>query len=259
MIAYASYLPKKVNLVQDALIISFGNGVFSFVAGFAVFGTLGYMAHVTGQPVSEVVKESVGLAFVAYPQAISLMPGLAKIFGVVFFTSLVIAGLSSAISILEAFTAALIDKFGFKREIVISHLCMLGFILSLVFTSHGGLFWLDIADRFITHYGLVVVGILECFLVGWVWQASKLRKHINQCAPKSLSVIWDYCVKFMTPMVLMILMVNDLRIEISAPYGGYDWRAILLIGPLWLVLSLIASLFISQYPWQKEVENHIGH
>jgi len=85
MIVYASYLPRKVDIVKDALIICIGNCAFSFFAGFAVFGTLGYMAYTTGQPVSEVVKESIGLAFVAYPQAISLMPAFANVFGVLFF------------------------------------------------------------------------------------------------------------------------------------------------------------------------------
>src|SRR5690606_16687098 len=106
MIAYASYLPRKVNLLQDACLVGIGNCLFSFVAGFAVFGTLGYMSHTTGKPISEVVSQSVGLAFVTYPQAISLIPGVGSIFGVVFFTTLVVAGLSSAVSLVEAFTSS---------------------------------------------------------------------------------------------------------------------------------------------------------
>ena len=135
MIAYASYLPRKVDIVKDAMIITFGNCAFSFFAGFAVFGTLGYMAVKTGQPVSEVVEESIGLAFVTYPQAISLMPGFANLFGVVFFTSLVIAGLSSAISLVEAFSSAIIDKFHFSRGSVVSIVCVSGFLGSIIFTA----------------------------------------------------------------------------------------------------------------------------
>src|SRR3989338_3196903 len=43
MIAYASYLPRKADLIKDAVVISVGDCLFSFIAGFAVFGTLGYM------------------------------------------------------------------------------------------------------------------------------------------------------------------------------------------------------------------------
>jgi len=254
MIAYASYLPQKVNIVKDALIITVGNAAFSFIAGFAVFGTLGYMANATGQSVSDVVKDSIGLAFVVYPQAISLMPAFAKLFGVLFFSSLVIAGLSSGISILEAFGSAVIDKFQYSRKTVITSISIVGFLGSVIFTTQGGLYWLDITDHFITHYGLVMVGILECILVGWIWKASKLRQHINNNAEGSLPQIWDYAIKFGTPLVMLWLLVNDLFKELSSPYEGYTWKAILLIGPTWLVIALIGSLFISMRPWKKELK-----
>jgi len=154
MIVYASYLPRKVDIVKDALIICFGNCAFSFFAGFAVFGTLGYMAHTKGVEVSEVVKESIGLAFVTYPQAISLMPAFSNLFGVLFFGSLVIAGLSSAISLVEAFSSAVMDKFHYSRSSVVTFVCVSGFMGSIIFTAKSGLYWVDIVDHFITHYGL---------------------------------------------------------------------------------------------------------
>lgn len=254
MIAYASYLPRKVNIVKDALIISFGNCLFSFISGFAVFGTLGYMATTTGQDVSKVVDKSIGLAFVSYPTAISLMPAFSKAFGVVFFGSLVIAGISSAISIVEAFSSAIIDKFNFSRKGVVTFVCGTGFFGSIIFTAKSGLYWLDIADHFITHYGLVLIAILECVVVGWIYKASKLRKHINTVGAPVLTEIWDICVKFVTPLILLLLVINDIIKEVSSPYEGYDISAILLIGPVWLVIVLIAAFFVTNYPWKKELK-----
>jgi len=254
MITYASYLPQKANILKDALIISFGNAGFSFIAGFAVFGTLGYMAYSTSQPIDKVVTESIGLAFVVYPQAISLIPAFAKLFGVLFFVSLVIAGLSSGISIVEAFTSAVIDKFHYSRKTVVTTLCITGFIGSIIFTSNAGLFWLDIADHFMTHYGLVLVGFLECIVIGWIWKAEKLRKHIDQSEKEILSPWWDIAVKVITPLVLIFLLVNDFIKEVSSPYEGYGWKAILLIGPIWLLGGFIASLFVSMRPWSKELD-----
>ena len=256
MIAYASYLPKKVDLVKDALIISFGNCAFSFISGFAVFGTLGYMATATGVPVSEVVTKSIGLAFVSYPKAISLMPAFSGLFGFVFFASLVIAGLSSGISIVEAFSSALIDKFNLGRKGVVTFVCISGLVGSVVFTTKAGLIWLDIADHFITQYGLMIIGILQCVVVAWIYKASKLRKHINDIAPPLLSTVWDYCVMYVTPLVLALLIVNALNTELKGPYEGYPLRAVLLIGPVWLVVVMIASLFISNFPWKKELQDN---
>jgi len=255
MIAYASYLPRKAGIVKDALIIGFGNCLFSVFAGFAVFGTLGYMAYSTGQPVSEVVKESIGLAFVAYPKAISLMPAeVARIFGIMFFSSLVIAGLSSAISLVEAFSSAVMDKFHYSRRSVVTGVCFTGFLGSIIFSTKGGLFWVDIVDHFVTHYGLVIIGILECVLIGWIFQAQKMREHINHSAELKLNKVWDICVRWVTPAILIILLINDLKTEFTKPYGGYSWVAIFLIGIFWLFVALIISFFIAMLPWRRELK-----
>ena len=115
MIAYSSYLPEGTDIVNNAFIVSFANCAFSFLMGFAVFGTLGYMAATTGQDVGDVVASGIGLAFVVFPKALSLLPGLKVPTAVVFFTCLVVAGISSLISMVEAFAAALMDKFGLGR------------------------------------------------------------------------------------------------------------------------------------------------
>lgn len=259
MITYASYLPRKVDIVKDALFISFGNALFSLVAGFAVFGTLGYMSHTTGQPIDEVVKEAIGLAFVAYPQAISLMPKFAQVFGVLFFLSLVIAGISSAISILEAFASALIDKFNLGRNAIVTDICIMGFLGSLIFTANSGLYWLDIADHYITHYGLVAVGVFECYVVGWIYEARKMRGHINHCEPDSLTKLWDGCVKFLTPTVLVALVANDLWVEFREPYGGYPVLSLVVIGVLWVVITVMAALLVAGKPWKSELSEKPGH
>ena len=253
MITYASYLPRKVNIVKDAAIISFGNCFFSIFAGFAVFGTLGYMAFTTGQPVAELVQESIGLAFVTYPQAISLIPGFGNLFGVMFFATLVIAGLSSAVSLIEAFSCAIIDKFHYPRKLVVSAVVVIGFLGSIIFTAESGIFWIDIVDHFITHYGLVVIGLLECILIGWIFRSKRLREHINHAGQTVLNKFWDVCVKFITPAVLGMLLLNDLAKELSQPYEGYPWVILIMVGRDWLVIALIAALFISVRPWKRDL------
>lgn len=255
MITYASYLPRKVNILKNAVIVSVGDCLFSVMSGFAVFGTLGYMSFTTGKPISEVVRESIGLAFVTYPQAISLLPGLANVFGMVFFLTLVVAGLTSAVSLVEAFSSAVIDKFHYPRKIVVSVVCVTGFLGSIIFTARSGLFWLDIVDHFINQYGLVVGGFLECLLVGWIFKASRLREHINHAGEIILSRAWDICVKFITPAVLLFLIFNSLSQEIVKPYGGYSWVAIIMIGRDWLMLALIAALFVSVRGWKRDLSH----
>lgn len=65
-------------------------------AGLAIFSILGYMSLETGLPIDQVAKAGPGLAFVAYPQALSIMPG-GPIWAVIFFFMLLTLGLDSQV------------------------------------------------------------------------------------------------------------------------------------------------------------------
>jgi len=252
MIAYASYLPKKTEIVKDSIIISLANCFFSVFVGLGVFAVLGYMAKMTSKPVSEVVSHSIGLAFVAFPKAISLLPAFKRLFGIFFFSSLVIAGLSSSISIIEAFTAGIVDKFHYRRKQVVSILCISGFLGSIIFVTQGGLNWLDIVDHFITQYGLVIAAVLECAIAGWIYKANRLRTHINSSASFKLPSFWNYQVRFVIPAVLVVILINSLIKEFSAPYGNYPVLSLVLIGRDWLIFTLFFALIVSARSWKTD-------
>jgi NSS family neurotransmitter:Na+ symporter len=252
MIAYSSYLPQKTDITGNALIASLCNCLYSIIAGFAVWGTLGYMATVKGVPVEEVVNKSIGLAFVTYPQAISLIPSFAKVFGMLFFTILVFAGLSSSISIIEAFTSSIMDKFHFSRKVVVSVVCLLGFFGGIIFTTGAGLYWLDIVDHYLTTYGLVIVGILECILIGWYLKAEKMREHINKVSNLKLGKWWNFNVRVITPGVLIIVLISSLFQEFAAPYEGYPVIWLILIGRDWLFATIVAAIIIAGYEWRQK-------
>ncbi len=258
MIAYASYLPRKSQIVKDAFTISIFNCFFSVFAGFGVFSVLGYMAHSTSKQIPEVVSQSIGLAFVAYPKAISMLPAFSREFGLIFFGILVIAGLSSSISILEAFTSGIIDKFHYSRKVVVSALSVAGFLGSIIFTTQAGLHWLDIVDHFLTHYGLVVAAILECIVLGWIFGAKKLRAHINHYSGWNLKKWWwDLSIKFITPLVLIGLLTSSLMEEFSRAYEGYPWLAIIVIGRDWLIVTLFFAIIVASQTWKIEPKDRM--
>ncbi|BCX88865.1 neurotransmitter:Na+ symporter, NSS family [Methylomarinovum tepidoasis] len=253
MIAYASYLPDKAEITGNALLTAFINCGYSLFAGIAVFAVLGFMASAEGKPLAEVVTKSIGLAFVAYPKAMSLMPG-GNLFGAVFFLCLVVAGLSSAVSIIEAFISAVADKFGAPRGPLVTVVCILGFLGSIVFATRAGLLWLDIVDHFLTHYGLVLVGVLECLVIGWCFRLPLLREHVNRISSVHLGAYWDGLIKFFVPLVLLVILAGDLYQDITEPYGGYSWVALILIGRDWLLANLALAFVLANRPWRTE--NH---
>ncbi|MCH9696580.1 MAG: sodium-dependent transporter [Gammaproteobacteria bacterium] len=257
MIAYASYLPEETNLTHAALVTVALNSGYSILAGFGVFAILGFMAESEGKAIADVVTQSIGLAFVVYPKALNLFPA-GNYFGVIFFFCLVIAGLSSAVSIIEAFTAAISDKFGLNRQRMVFVLCSFGFLGSLIFATNAGLHWLDIVDHYITHYGLVTIGFLECILVAWIFNLDQLQAHINKISSIKLGKDWNIMVRFVAPAALFIILGYDLFNEFAEPYGGYTRAELGLIGILWVLLTLISGFILAMMPWKTALLKQPG-
>ncbi len=123
---------------------------------------------------------SFGLVFKTYPAIITSMgPVTGRVFGVLFFLSLLVAGISSSISIVEGFMAALNDQFGWSRGAASTLLCAVALLLGLVYCTQAGIFWLDLVDHFITSYGLILVAVCESLVVGWFFASERLRGHLD--------------------------------------------------------------------------------
>jgi len=249
MFAYASYLGPRAAIVNNSWITALANSGFSIFAGIVVFATLGTMAHISGVPITEVVKGGPGLAFVVFPKAINMLPFGSRIFGVLFFLSLLFAGITSGISILESFVCSAIDKFKTSRTKVVTLTCIVGFLGSLVFISGSGLYWLDILDYFIMNFGLLAVGLFEAIIIAWIFGATKLGKHVNEGSSWKVGALWRLSLKFITPAILAVLIVIAVYDNIQKPYGGYSWAALATIGAGWIILTILASILLAKRRW----------
>jgi NSS family neurotransmitter:Na+ symporter len=243
-ITYASFLPKKSDVVNNAFLVSFANNATSFIGGFAVFSTLGYYAYQTGLPVSEVVKSGPHLAFVTYPTIISLLPFAASIFGILFFLMLLTLGIDSAFSLVEAGAASIISKFKIKRIYANIGFGIIALVIGMIYTTKGGLYWLDIVDYFMNNYGLLVVGIMQCIAIGYFYNTKTLREYANSKSDFTIGAWWDFCVKYLTPVVVGILFITNIIDRIKNSYGGYTRLAELLGGWLILIIFIVIAFLL---------------
>ncbi|MDQ0162063.1 sodium-dependent transporter [Aeribacillus alveayuensis] len=222
MITYSSYLPKKSDITNNAFITGFSNSAFELLAGIGVFSALGFMAAQAGVPVKEVVSGGVGLAFVVFPQIINQLPALNGLFGFLFFACLVLAGLSSLISIIETYVAGVQEKFNVSRTTSVVLGGGIAAIISLLFATQGGLFYLDVADYFINNFGVALAGLFEVITVAWIVKELKsFQSHADAVSDIKLGLWWRICLAVITPAVLGYMMFDNLRTNLTSEYGDY--------------------------------------
>jgi len=245
MITYASFLKKKSDITNNAFIISLADAGTSFLAGFTVFSVVGYLAASQGVGITELGIGGPTLTFITYPTAISLLPVAASFFGMIFYVALLTFGIDSAFSMVEPMVSGIHGKWKITKAKATGFMCIIGFFISLVFATGGGLHWLDIVDHFIANFGLVMIGLVECLILGWMYTLSKLRDHANETSEIQIGRWWDILIKFVIPFILFLLLTIAIVDNITNPYLGYPWWVIVLGGVTpCLAIFLLSFIFM---------------
>ncbi|MHC0431050.1 sodium-dependent transporter [Streptomyces sp. O3] len=251
MVTYASYLRRRADLTGSALVAGLANSSFELLAGIGVFATLGFMAASTGGQVDDAGGGLV-LAFIAFPTIISEMPAGA-FFGVLFFGSLVIAGLSSLISIVQVVVSAVQDRTGMSRGLAVFGVGGAVAVVSIVlYPTDNGLNYLDAADHFINQYGIAFAALVSVIVVGWLLgKLPMLQRDADATSAVKLGHWWKICLGVITPVVLGWVLVDSLIDEFDKNYGDFSTGFLLATGWSVAIGALLVGILISLIPWRQ--------
>ncbi|SDJ62812.1 sodium-dependent transporter [Salimicrobium halophilum] len=254
MVTYASYLPRKSDITNNAFITGFANSSFEILAGIGVFSAVGFMAFQYDTTVSGLAAEKgvggIGLAFMVFPEIISQIPGIPGLFGFLFFASLVLAGFSSLISISETYVAAVSEKFNMSRQRAVIFGGGIAALISLLYATRGGLNILDSVDHFINSYGVALAGLVEVVAIAWFARALKdLQNHANATSDVRLGSWWRFCLGVITPIVLGFQMVQNLITEFAEPYAGYPVDFLIIYGWVVAIAAILIGFAMSTKKW----------
>uniref|UniRef100_A0A2I3T8I5 Sodium- and chloride-dependent creatine transporter 1 n=1 Tax=Pan troglodytes TaxID=9598 RepID=A0A2I3T8I5_PANTR len=177
----------------------------SFFAGFVVFSILGFMAAEQGMHISKVAESGPGLALIAYPQAVTLMP-VAPLWAALFFFMLLLLGLDSQICV-EGFITGLLDLlpasyyFCFQREISVALCCALRFVIDLSMVIDVTVYYSASSNT------LLWQAFWECVVEAWVYGADRFMDDIA-CMIGYRPCPWmKWCWSFFTPLVCMGIFI----------------------------------------------------
>lgn len=250
MITYSSYLPKKADINNNAFIAAFSNSSVELLAGFGVFAALGFMAKQANIPIEEVATAGIGLAFVVFPEILNSFPGFNGLFGILFFGSLVFAGLTSLISIVETFIAAVQDKFNVSRTKAVILGGGLSALVSILYATQGGLFFLDAVDYFINNFGVALAGLVSVVTVAWFLKNLKpFQDHANQISDLRTGSWWRFCLGVVTPAVLGYMFVLNLVDNLTNNYEDYPTSFLIYSGWGVVVATIIIGFILASLKW----------
>ncbi len=214
MITYASYIDEDRNLAEDgAVIIGFDTAI-AFIVGLIVFPILFTAGVDPGAP-------GAGAIFISLAAAFGELAG-GGLIGAVFFGTVVIAALSSAISLTEVVVSYAIDEHGVERFRATALVCGALFVLGLA--PAYDLVLLDLYDGFADGVLLVLGGLLIAIYVSWFWSrdaVEELGLGIGDLG--SLGNAWVWMVR--VPVILVLVVSLALGILDYAEFLTDDFAA----------------------------------
>lgn len=253
LVAFGSYNAPDEDVVLDSFCIAALNSATSLFAGVAIFAMLGHKARVDGETVGDVVDSGEGLAFVAYPDGLSKLPG-AGVWCFIFFAMLFALALDSSMAMLEAFMTMLID-FGLcdsedgslnesKRQRVVLLCCLFGFCVSLLFVTRPGIYWFALIDSVVV-WGVFAVAAIECLAVSKSYGGERFAREILQNTHRAIpNVLTKYCWPLITPALCTILGLASLAVTLADTRPKYEGARAPTIARAFALVIMMAPLVV---------------
>uniref|UniRef100_A0A8C6SZG8 Transporter n=1 Tax=Neogobius melanostomus TaxID=47308 RepID=A0A8C6SZG8_9GOBI len=212
-----SYNKYNNDCYRDCMWLCLLNCGTSVVAGLAVFSVLGFMANQQGVSISEVAESGPGLAFIAYPQAVAMMP-LPQMWAICFFIMLILLGLDTQFVAMEVIMTSITDMFPTvirrrgRREGFLLLFCFTCFILQLVMITEGGMYVFQMFDYYACNGPCILfLCVFESLALGWIFgRCRKLFNIIKDMTGVRPNLYFKICWLVLTPGVSLVTFIGSL-------------------------------------------------
>ncbi|XP_076161698.1 sodium-dependent nutrient amino acid transporter 1 isoform X2 [Ptiloglossa arizonensis] len=227
ILTYSSYNNFRHSLSRDVMIVTTLDTFTSLIAGCTIFGILGNLAHEMGvTDISTVVRGGTGLAFISYPEALARFRAVPQLFSVLFFVMMFVLGVGSAVALSGAVFSILYDYFPKVAQWkLVLLLCVLGFLVSLVYITPGGQWFVTLVDYYGGTFVSIIVGVLEMVTVFWLYGVSNFLNDVEFMLGRKPSWYWRLCWAFVTPMLMIVILVYTIVTYVPPTYDSVPFPA----------------------------------
>lgn len=215
---YASYFTRDANLMKTAGSVALIDTFVAVLAGFIIFPAVFSVPGLS-------VDAGPGLIFETLPNVFQMafrgVPWLGYVFSLMFYVLLVLATLTSTISLHEVATAFLHERFKWTRKrsaLAVTLFCgTLGVFCTLSFgvlndLRVGGLTIFDLFDFVTAKLILPLAGMFISVFTGWYLDRSVVREEVTNGGKLRIPFFkfYVFLLKFVAPVGIASVFVNEL-------------------------------------------------
>lgn len=215
MITYGSYMRKEDNLEQSVRHIEIFDTGIAFLAGMMVVPPV--FAFAGGDPSK--INSGPGLMFQTLPQVFGTMKG-GSIVGLVFFTLVLLAALTSSISLMETIVSVVMEKFKVKRipaclivivfSLVLGLVSVFGFNIWSNVQPFGQSDLLTFFDFLSNNIMMPIVALLTCILIGYVVKTTYVEEEVQINSPFKSKAMYRIMIKFVAPVFMVVIFLSSI-------------------------------------------------
>ncbi|MCR4743369.1 MAG: sodium-dependent transporter [Treponema sp.] len=216
MIAYGSYMKDEIHLEKSVNQIAIFDTLIAFLAGLIIIPTVYVFKGTEG------MSAGPGLMFVSLPGIFASLGIFGNIIGIIFFTMVLFAALTSAVSILEAIVSSMIDKNGWSRKKATLIMAASTFVISLIVCFGYNILYfeiklpngstaqiLDVMDYISNNILMPVTSLLTCILIGWVCKPQTALDEISLNGEKfTRKGLYVVMIRYVAPLLLFVLLLT---------------------------------------------------
>jgi len=215
ILTYASYMKREESLMRTGTWTTVFDLIFALIAGFAIMPAV-FSAGI--EP-----SAGPGLIFETLPYIFARMgefsPLLSRGVSILFFLTIVIAALTSSISMFEVGVAYLVDekKYSRKRSVWLIFVCtwFVGVLCSLSIGPLSGMKLFgktifELCDYFTSNYLMTFGSLLFVIFVGWVMKKQDVKEELGVKKHSAITEIFYFLIRYVSPLVIIIIFFTNL-------------------------------------------------
>ena len=211
---YGSYMNKKMDVEQATTQVEIFDTGIAILAGLMIIPAV--FAFSGGNP--ETLQAGPSLMFITLPKVFATM-GVGTGAGILFFLLVLLAALTSAVSLMETSVSTFMDELHWGR----AKCCIIMAVIMLVFGSASsmgygildflkifGMNFLDFFDFMTNSVMMPLAALTTCFLVTRVVGYDRIAAEIEQSSKFRRKGLYKFFIRYLAPVCLIIVLLSSI-------------------------------------------------